>query len=185
MLKNAHKCAEIFRCELCDCSFGKMGDLNRHYGSRKHVKVEEAVFKKSIGKTYDCDDCGRQYYSRSGLWKHSKLCVNNQQLVVKDESTSELKEIITEQMKIIQNQQEMLSDVIPKIGNNNTTNNNNTMNDNRITNNVNINLFLNSDCRDAMTIDSFVEQLKLGMSELTRTGEVGFVAGMIEIFQDS
>jgi hypothetical protein len=178
--------SEHYNCVLCGCSFGNISNLNRHYKTRKHVEVEEAVFKKSIGKTYSCDDCGRQYYSRSGLWRHSKLCVNNRQLVVKDESTSELKEIITEQMKIIQNQQEMLSDVIPKIGNNNTTNNNNnTMNDNRITNNVNINLFLNSDCRDAMTIDSFVEQLKLGMSELTRTGEVGFVAGMIEIFQDS
>ena len=36
-----------------------------------------------------------------------------------------------------------------------------------------------------MTIDSFVEQLKLGMHELNRTGELGFVNGMIEIFKDS
>lgn len=187
MVLNKEQDEYKYKCVLCNYSCKRLTNLNRHYESQKHIQNEIGTLKKTVNEQkYYCSDCGRIYHTRSGLWKHKKMC-NNKQMVVKEDE-SEYKEIIDQQMKIIQNQQEMLAETIPKIGNttNNIENNiENTINDNRTINNVNINLFLNGDCQNAMTIDSFVEQLKLGMHELNRTGELGFVNGMIEIFKDS
>lgn len=186
--KNAQKSDKIFYCNICDCSFSKKCDLNRHFLTMKHKKIQNDTKgiknAQNAHRPFKCSYCNRSYKYHSGLWRHMKTCeYASKQLVVKEDET-EYKEIIDQQMKIIQNQQEMLAETIPKIGN--TTNNiENTINDNRTINNVNINLFLNGDCQNAMTIDSFVEQLKLGMHELNRTGELGFVNGMIEIFKDS
>lgn len=191
-IKKAQSGTVLFPCKACKYSFSRRCDLVRHYTTVKHllaVKVYKPVVKNDgIDRPYICEPCGRSYCRRSGLCKHRKTCteINHMQMVVNPEPANkdveiDYKAIISDQMKIIQDQQELLADAVPKIGNNNRTVNNidNTVN------NVSINLFLNTECQNAMTIDDFLSQLKLGMSELTRTGEQGFVAGMIDIFKDS
>ena len=48
-----------------------------------------------------------------------------------------------------------VSDLVPKIGNNNTITNNNITNNN----NFNIQIFLNEDCKDAISMIDFVKSL--------------------------
>jgi hypothetical protein len=69
----------------------------------------------------------------------------------------------------------LLQETIPKIGNTttNTTTNNNSFN---------INFFLNEQCKDALNISDFVEQIKLQLSDLDMIGKVGYVEGMSKIF---
>jgi len=74
---------------------------------------------------------------------------------------------------------EKLSEQISKIStvtNNKTTNNNNKFN---------LNFFLNTQCKDAMSIQSFMENLKLGCKELEHMGDVGYLNGMIDIFNNT
>ena len=74
---------------------------------------------------------------------------------------------------------EKLSEQISKMStvtNNKTTNNNNKFN---------LNFFLNTQCKDAMSIQSFMENLKLGCKELEHMGDVGYLNGMIDIFNNT
>jgi len=61
-----------------------------------------------------------------------------------------------------------------------TNNSNNTTNNN--TNNFNLQFFLNEQCKDALNIDDFVNQVQLQLSDLDMIGRVGYVEGMSKIF---
>jgi len=61
-----------------------------------------------------------------------------------------------------------------------TNNSNNTTNNN--TNNFNLQFFLNEQCKDALNLKDFVDQIKLQLSDLDMIGRVGYVEGMSKIF---
>ena len=67
-----------------------------------------------------------------------------------------------------------IQDLIPQlqqvtnISNNNC---NNTTNNNRF----NLNFFLNEQCKDAISIQNFIENLNIGIPELEHMGDVGYV----------
>jgi hypothetical protein len=61
------------------------------------------------------------------------------------------------------------------------TNQNNIDNLN-VTNNFNINLFLNETCKDAININDFVESIKINVRDLIKTKEAGLVDGITNIF---
>ena len=67
---------------------------------------------------------------------------------------------------------------ISTVTNNTTTN---TTNNNKF----NLNFFLNTQCKDAMSIQSFMENLQLGCKELEHMGDVGYLNGMIDIFNNT
>ena len=69
--------------------------------------------------------------------------------------------------------QTTLLEVLPKIGD--TTNSHNT-------NNFNINVFLNEQCKDAINIMDFVNSLQLKLKDLECMGKLGFVEGTSKIF---
>jgi len=66
-----------------------------------------------------------------------------------------------------------ISEIIPKIGN---TNCNNTTN-----NKFNMNIFLNEQCKDAIPLMEFVNNLKLTVEDLDNTGKEGIVKGLTDI----
>jgi hypothetical protein len=59
------------------------------------------------------------------------------------------------------------------IGNNNNINSNNKA--------FNLNVFLNEECKDAMSITDFVNSIKLQLSDLEAVGKLGFVNGISDI----
>lgn len=99
--------------------------------------------------------------------------------------TSILATIITEQTKrndelksILVQQSKQLSELSEKTTSNNVTNitTNNTVN-----NKFNLNLFLNTECKDAMNISEFIDSLPVNVSDLENMGSFGFVEGMTRI----
>ena len=112
------------------------------------------------------------------------------------EETTELKKLLIEQqenhfkqmqeqMKIQQEEHnKQIQDLIPQlqqvtnISNNNC---NNTTNNNRF----NLNFFLNEQCKDAISIQNFIENLNIGIPELEHMGNVGYVKGMMSIFSNT
>uniref|UniRef100_A0A6C0C156 C2H2-type domain-containing protein n=1 Tax=viral metagenome TaxID=1070528 RepID=A0A6C0C156_9ZZZZ len=91
-----------------------------------------------------------------------------------------------EHKKQIEEQQRQHKEEIKKlssqISNISTVTNNKTTNNN---NKFNLNFFLNTQCKDAMSIQSFMENLKLGCKELEHMGDVGYLNGMIDIFNST
>jgi hypothetical protein len=100
------------------------------------------------------------------------IIVNTNNNVTKDEILLKLIKDNDEMMKIIKGQQEQINTLIPKLGN--TTNNN-------ITNNFNLNLFLNEKCKDALNMSEFIDSLKITLEDLLFSKNNGITLGITDV----
>ena len=165
--KNAKK----YNCKRCDFKCYKRCDYDRHLGTAKHKRIHlDTIFtQKNAEKMYVCDKCDKQYKFNSGLWKHKQKCNN----IKKNENDTNFHSMFMAIMEKNNELQTTLLEVLPKIGD--TTNSHNT-------NNFNINVFLNEQCKDAINIMDFVNSLQLKLKDLECMGKLGFVEGTSKIF---
>ena len=98
----------------------------------------------------------------------------------KSEDVSELCKIVREQQQQIQAQQKQIQDLIPQLQQVTNINTNTNCN-----NKFNLNFFLNEQCKDAISIQHFIENLNIGIRELEHMGDVGYVQGMMSIFSET
>lgn len=171
MSKNA-KNANSYECKFCDFICSKKSNWNIHLTTRKHnirttLNEIEPNHAKKCPNLFTCD-CGKGYPARNSLWYHKKKC----SFVQKDTEEEPKEEPslhtgginnpeIVEKMfamftQMMTQNQEFMTTVIGKIGNNTNTNCNNTNN-----NQFNINMFLNDHCKDAMNIKDFINSLPI------------------------
>jgi hypothetical protein len=187
-----------YYCKCCDYSTSKKSNFDNHKLSAKHkkstiVNVSNGEISK-ISSKYACKNCNKVYKDNSGLWRHSKKCIkkdndDSEQYEMEEEKgnsdfkmlaelfkqqmneNKELKELLLEQNKQIIELSKEKNTII----NNNTTNNTNN-------NQFNLQFFLNEQCKDALNLGDFVEQITLQLSDLDMIGRVGYVEGMSKIF---
>jgi hypothetical protein len=195
--KKSLKKSPIFSCKKCDYSTCKKCDFDKHVSTRKHelmVSLETMETKKSqkVAQLNECEKCKKKYNTRSGLWKHVKICdyipephdlscedCENIELDIKminkDELVLKLIKDNSEMMKIIRGQQEQINNIIPRMGNitNNTTNN--------TTNNFNLNVFLNEKCKDALNISDFIDSLQITLDDLLFSKKNGISRGITDV----
>ena len=183
------KNTKIFICVSCDFKCSKKSLYDRHLATPKHKNgakgndLEQMESSKSAKNNYICE-CKKIYNTYSGLWKHKQKCISikgsqgafnpdylmNVNVICElIKQNNEFKTLLIEQNnKIIE---------IAKC--NNITNNNNTTNNNQ---KFNMNFFLNEQCKGALDIMDFVNSLKVQLSDLENTGNVGYVKGISDIF---
>ena len=75
-------------------------------------------------------------------------------------------------MKENQELRSQISELIPKVGNNNTTHNN-TLNQK-----FNINVFLNEQCKDALNMNDFIKSINISLEQLDFTKKNGLIDGL-------
>ena len=142
--------------------------------------------------------CGKKYKSRQGFYLHKKKCmfidneennciikssdISNNQLPISNDvimkllnDNQELKNIIVQQQNQLLKQQEQFSELIPKVGNNNT----NTINNNQ---KFNINVFLNEQCKNAINMSDFIKSLQIQLDDLMFTKDNGLIEGVSTVF---
>tara|TARA_R110002074_G_scaffold34608_1_gene95078 strand:+ start:520 stop:1434 length:915 start_codon:yes stop_codon:yes gene_type:complete len=181
-------------CKNCNFYSNNKNDFNRHISTAKHKKRvfgnknEFLEIKKLI-----CECCSKEYKTKSGLWKHHKACNKNiiihniknnnlENLVVKlitdnnDIKNTLLKEN-QELKKKLDEKDNQINELIPKIGNTTT---NNTIN-----NKFNINVFLNEQCKDAMSINEFVKSIEVSLKNLLTTKTKGLGIGINDIINEN
>jgi len=184
-----------FFCSKCDYYTNKTSSYNKHLTTRKH---QEATNDNVATDTFECNICNKAYKSRVGLWKHKKTCkettnttsVPNNMSTVIDNPTiviellkqnQEFKDLILEErrefQKIITDQSAKMMELAGNMGGNNHHNTTNTNSHNKF----NLNVFLNEQCKDAMTLKDFVKNLEISMEEFIETGEHGFVDGLSQV----
>jgi hypothetical protein len=73
-----------------------------------------------------------------------------------------------------------LKSIIPKIGNTNIT-----KIDANINQNLNINVFLNEQCKDALNFSEFIDKIKISIDELDNQIKLGYVNGVSKILIDN
>ena len=81
-----------------------------------------------------------------------------------------------EQNKHILDQNEKITELAKNAGN--VTNNNTT---NNTTNKFNLNFFLNETCKDAISMNDFINSIEVSMDDFVRTGNIGFVDGISKV----
>lgn len=183
--KSSCEIFKIFECKNCDYTSSKKHNYLKHLTTLKHINATSAtkICSKSSSKVatfFDCDRCDKKYINRSGLWRHKKTCLPNNdylnsgvmlELIKQNQEFKEL--IIDQNNKMLELVKERPSPII----NNNTNNNCNNKN-----NNFNLNFFLNEQCKDAINIKDFINSIQLQLSDLENTGKLGYVNGISKIF---
>ena len=108
-------------------------------------------------------------------------------LVQQQEHMRQQQEHIRQQQEQHNKQQEehnkQIQDLIPQLQQVTNINNNNC--NNTTNNKFNLNFFLNEQCKDAISIQNFIENLNIGIPELEHMGDVGYVKGMMSIFSNT
>ena len=172
---------EKYVCETCDFRCYMKCDWDRHIVRPKHINSVnwKSVETKKLKKTYICD-CGKNFITNSGLWKHKKVCnQNNFEIDSNNEPTDkELILLLLKQHTKLMEQNSELLEVI-KNGTHNTTNSHN--NTNSLNKTFNLQFFLNETCKDAMNIMDFVDSIKLQLTDLEKVGQIGYVEGISSI----
>jgi len=169
--KNAFK----YSCINCGFLTCNKYDYTRHLGTPKHKNALNDT-KKNANTTFNCE-CGKQYKYNSGYYRHKKTCTfigENEELeqsenVIIKKDEIDYGKIITELKNIIVDQQKQIGELIPRIGNNN------------IKQKFNINVFLNEQCKDAITINKFIDNLTVSIEDLFLTKNRGITEGITNI----
>ena len=194
-----------FYCEKCDFICYKKYSWERHIDTYKHTQeTNGSILEKQCGKKGHicCENCNKEFKTRSGLWKHSKTCkfedkkdvateeketitTSNEIYELKEimkylmKENSEMKNMMLEQQNIMMSQntstQNMMMDVI-KTGTHNNITNTNSHNKT-----FNLNFFLNETCKNALNIDEFVSSIKVSLDDLENTGRQGYIEGISSI----
>jgi len=167
-----------YYCEKCDFNCSKKYSWERHLFTSKHTQeTNGSISETQKGQNWHticCENCNKEFKTRSGLWKHSKLCIyedNNPEIDV--DKKDELIDYLMKENKEIK---ELILELAKKDSYNNC---NNTVNSHNKA--FNLNFFLNETCKDAMNIMDFVDSIKLQLSDLEKVGELGYVEGISNI----
>jgi len=205
-MKNGNqKSAKIrkkYHCKSCDYITCDKKDWNKHILTRKHKKTQNPD-KMIKNVDFICKFCEKGYKYKSGLSRHKKKCKMNPEnfcgkngnvtqklpseanlkkgttLFEKKEKQDDdisLKELLMQQLKqqndtieLLKQSIETNTKMMPKIGNNN----NNT---------ISINLFLNEQCKNAMNLTDFINQVQVSLEDLQYSKNNGFIEGVTNIF---
>jgi len=173
--EKTQKNAKKYECIICYFVTCNKSDYNRHLSTDKHIgNVLATDGNGKNANIYMCNYCDKDYHDRSGLWRHSKKCV---EIPVFNEPKNEIiadKELI---MMLVKQNTELLE----VLKNGTTNNSHNSTNNNSHNKTFNLQFFLNETCKDAMNIMDFVDSIKLQLSDLERVGELGYVEGISNI----
>ena len=192
--KNAEN-AEIFLCKNCHFTCSKLSNYNKHILTRKHkiLTNPNAILMEKVPENIFQCKCGKIYKHLSSLCHHKKMCKFVEPFqttkAFKKETETEEKNVsspistecvleLIKQNKELQNTIVEQSKTIAELANKPTTITNTNCNNN---NRFNINFFLNEQCKNAMNIKDFVDSLKLTLTDLEKTGELGYVKGITNI----
>ena len=207
----ARKMQQKYICESCNFITSNKFNFDKHLNTAKHKNttnttkscnnsVIESKLDLNFKHEFQCE-CGKIYPYRASLYNHKKRCKlsdnsqvtkkntdkiknnddKNKDLIVKlVEENTEIRSLLCKQFETMQTQMheqqkfmnEQINELLPRIGNNNTINKNN----------LNINIFLNEQCKDAITMEQFIKQIEVSLSDLNHTKSKGLTEGVSNIF---
>lgn len=176
----------MYICECCNYSTYKKCNYNRHLNSKKHIKKLNLCNKCPLCDYVSIRKENLKRHLKSGI--HKELLTNLaflQENELDDKINSKNKkntnqntnqndnqnDNINENLKKILLEQENLKRMIPKSTGNTIINNK-----------LSINVFLNTQCKDAMSIQDFLNQLQFSLDDLKYTKNNGYVEGISNMF---
>ena len=189
--------SNIYKCKTCDYETSRHSQFSRHLLSRKHKMNVNGT--NNVPKNEWSCECGKRYRYSQGLSRHKKTCNLNiiqepnlnknvpkisSELIVKliTENEEMKKIMLKENLEMKRENQELRKQItvmIPLIGNTNNINNTS------IKQKFNINFFLNEKCKDALTMNEFIDKIDISMKNLLVTTNEGLGNGLTNIIMDN
>ena len=124
-----------FTCGKCCFETRNKKDYNRHLLTRKHIQETSGTIIAPF--SYVCDNCSKQFNTRSGLWKHRNKCkdvepiltqipppVDSSLVIELLKQNQEFKEMMIEQHKRMTEQQDKIIELSKIISSHTTINTN-------------------------------------------------------------
>lgn len=198
-------------CRLCNVYYRDAYHKKRHENTKKHQqKLTQKSKTKQINKNnsnykqyieqnyinntgrYICHYCEKSYKYLSGLSKHQakyhhydkeknnkiQLTTNNKDSSSNNEMMVIMKEILKTQLNILSKQQEQQEQQNHSIEHQNVFNNQGIYINKSV---VNVNVFLNEYCNNAISLMDFINNLNLTLDDLKETKSLGYVNGVSNI----
>jgi hypothetical protein len=199
-----------YYCEKCDFLTSNKKDYTRHLKTKKHNRPKKTP-KKAPSVDFVCVVCKKKYKHQSSWSRHQTKCLETYTKSVeleqemlkniafsaisknpKNDNLEEIKQKIKELekdkeknskdeliMTMIKQQNETMELLKQSIKTNeemskNVGNNNN--------NTISINLFLNENCKNAMNLTDFIQNMNVSLEDLEFSKDNGFVKGVTNIF---
>ena len=197
------KTPQKFCCKKCNFTTSKNSDYQRHLLTAKHRKeILEIIGNEFYADSYVCSHCKKKYKTSSGLWKHQSKCLSanskKQEIADQKSDDNDLKDLVVKLM--IDNNEKMnmlmqenndlksrlceqsknISELLPKIGNIHNYNNSNN-----VKQRFNINVFLNEQCKNAISLDDFINSIKVSIQQLDYTHNNGLENGLTNIIMEN
>lgn len=208
--KNYGKKKVEYYCEKCDFLTSNKKDFNRHLKTKKHNRPKKTP-KKAPSVEFVCAVCKKKYKHQSSWSRHQTKCLEvytknvemehkmlkniafsaisknpkNDNLeemkqkikeLEKDKEKNSKDELImtmikqqSETMELLKQSMRANENMSKNVGNNN----NNT---------ISINLFLNENCKNAMNLTDFIQNMNVSLEDLEFSKDNGFVKGVTNIF---
>jgi len=186
MEKKFQKSSKKFYCKKCDYSSNRESQWRRHLSTTKHKmdNMDNTLDNvKSTKRCFECA-CGKVYKYNSGLSKHKKKCpliMKNEvvPIVTEDSTTSSSKTGLSVEVlnKLVEQNNTLMEKVIELSKDRQVINYQNCGNKK-----MTINVFLNQECKNAMNLTDFVENVKVSLEDLNYTKEHGYIKGISNIF---
>ncbi len=197
-----------YKCEKCQYQTSNKFDFNKHLGTTKHkMNIKKSQISQEINFICDCGKEYKYKSGLSKHKKKCNFIVDiNSDMILSHDTdidnkiinnfikqNNEIKDILlkenqeikkeNEEIKntLIKENQELrqqITELIPKVGNNNNTNN-------TINQKFNINVFLNEKCKDAISMNEFVHQIEVSLKNLLTTKDKGLGIGLSEIINEN
>lgn len=184
--KISQKIAKKYCCKKCDYTTNNKTDYEKHLLTGKHQMDDKWMTenRKKSQNLFECS-CGKRYKYRQGLHKHQLKCTNIETEEIEENKETEktkeseekenidYKDMFLKMMKQNNELMTQVTDLIPKVGNNNN---------NTIKQKFNVNIFLNEECKDAITMNEFIKKIEVSLGNLLTTRDKGISEGVSDIF---
>ena len=184
--KNSPKLAKYFTCEKCDYICSKQSDYTKHLLTLKHQKddaddVLDDANSPKLAALYFCE-CGKEYKHRQGLWKHKKLCDENNNVQKSSSEENQIKVLTNLVLDVVKQNQDLTNKLVDICNKNNSNTNISNNNINSHNKTFNLQFFLNETCKDAMNIMDFANSIIPTIEQTYDTIKMGITKGISQIF---
>lgn len=172
--KRNEKGTDKYCCKKCDYYTSHTGMWKKHLKTKKHnadcmlTNADSLGTKRNENGTdkWQCN-CGKHYEHKQSYYRHKKTCTykppavetetQNQIITTSSNREKLLEKQVDDLRMILTDQTRKMMELFNLAGHHNTTNTN--------SHNTNINLYLNTHCKDAMSIQAFATQLAIDIGK--------------------
>jgi len=158
---------EIYTCKKCKYSSTSKYNYLKHLKTKKHSEI-------NMNKSYlACSECKKVYRFKSGLSRHRKnihgIECESQEIVTHTKDTENAIVTLKNMFKHMMKENKELHAKVIELTNKPTVINNK---------NINVIQFLNTDCKDAINLSEFIDQIPVTYDDLVYIQHNGYIEGM-------